>query len=307
MLSEAKQLARTPCILGRILRCAQNDRAWRFVVPFILALTILTPTFATARKNDTDRRLDAAVGVLRREGLVAVRRDQPFPRTTSNFFDRTPEVRRPTVESILNALRTELAPAERADAYVKWQLLSGLPSELDDAGRRSIATALTLAPPPVDLPGANADDQRRWRSTAARLQPAEFAAFKASFDDETRKVAAANEIILIYRNDLAARLGNDGRALRTKLADLCRRAEAGIDIETESNSLLDEIDTWTKSAGESEQKIMRQYLESLLALPERERLIDMSWQDGVVWRTAAVGPDRQRLRASVALMNRRAP
>src|SRR5690242_17033506 len=126
-----------------------------------------------------------------------------------------------TPEVILAALEKSISADPRADAYVKWQLLSGVegkfPEELKARALRVYKMAQFL---PFDHPGKNhADLQRKLQRIGIHNADAEVPINK-DMVEAINQFRLAAEPILSYRDELYARMPGGFETLQMGLSDI---------------------------------------------------------------------------------------
>jgi hypothetical protein len=133
-----------------------------------------------------------------------------------------------TPELILAALEKPISPDPRADAYVKWQLLSGAPSKWPDALKARALKVYRAAPVPKSHPGLDHSgfDRALNRNIGVMNKDAEMPVNK-EVAEKIRQYRDAIEPILSYRDELYARLPVAYDTLVAGLSDVYTRASAG--------------------------------------------------------------------------------
>lgn len=135
-----------------------------------------------------------------------------------------------TDEAILAALDSSVSSNGRESAYIKWQLLSGLPPKVDEKLTSRLARLLTSAPGLIPNPGLDTQTKNQVAGEIGRLQSKDdINTFNTNWLKKVHDTLAPNEVILNYRDDLFMRLPASADSIMAGLKDGCGRANAGID------------------------------------------------------------------------------
>jgi hypothetical protein len=148
-------------------------------------------------------------------------------REESNYFKDHPDAA-VTPEAIAAALQSR-GGDPRTSAYVKWQLLSGLPTagdQLDPAAARQLLAAYRVAPQPYVRPGVAVHEQQKLDVYVQGKKPSDEADIKAYLDTAVSQVARQNRPILNYRDELYRRLPRTPETFAAAMDDLVQRLSA---------------------------------------------------------------------------------
>jgi hypothetical protein len=169
--------------------------------------------------------------------------------TTSPAEGLTPEV-------ILVALERPVTTDPRADAYVKWQLLSGVQGKFPDALKARAIQVYRRAPVPQAHPGmGHADLDRKLSRIGVMKSEAEMPINK-EFGDAINAYRAQIEPILEYRDELLARLPDSYDTYVAALSDVYDRVSRGAPANGMWTTLSGAIRAWALTCDSAAQ--MRQ-------------------------------------------------
>jgi hypothetical protein len=146
-------------------------------------------------------------------------------RGKSDYFKEnpSPEV---TPESVLKGLESTVSGGPAVEAYVKWQLLSGVPGKFpEDLAKRAVAVYRYAPAPPAAHPGLNKKNLTR---AISGLKKEQAAGVQKQFDEKVGEATEANAVFLAYRDELFGRLPQTYEALGAGLEDVSERASRGL-------------------------------------------------------------------------------
>jgi hypothetical protein len=222
--------------------------------PSIHPATTTTTTAATTRpahRNAVAAKvaLRAAVAALTKE-YERFQRDpiQNGLRQSCNYF-----LDHPDPDLAPDVLLAVLANASGGDphlaAYLKWQLLSGLPETPDDeAAAKQLLVAYRSAPLPRARPGASADDQRRLERFTQSARQGDESDIERRLDAAVADVRRLNAPVLAYRDELYRRLPKTPETFAAAMDDLLARANAVADGKDLVKALAKDVRAWLASA-----------------------------------------------------------
>jgi hypothetical protein len=148
-----------------------------------------------------------------------------------------PEV---TPEAVVKALEGSVSGGPAAEAYVKWQLLSGVPAKFpDDLLKRAIAV-YRRAPAPASHPGLN---RRELNRAINGMKRADAAAYQEEMSQAVERLKEQNEPFLEYRDELFARLPARLESFQAGLDDAADRAGRGLN----ANGIFDNVSAGLRS------------------------------------------------------------
>jgi hypothetical protein len=156
-----------------------------------------------------------------------------------------------TAEMIVTALEKPVAGGDaRAEAYVKWQLLSGIEGKFpDDLKARAIKVYMS-APAPFKHPGSDhAGLQKTLNRIGVNKADAEIPINK-DMTEAIEKYRISIEPILAYRDELYARLPGGFDTHRAALADMYARITNGAPTTEFSKTVIAAIRAWALASSE---------------------------------------------------------
>jgi hypothetical protein len=165
-------------------------------------------------------------------------------REKSDYFGKapSPEV---TPPAIVEALERPIPGGPRAEAYVKWQLLSAIPGKFPEDLAKRVLAVYRRAPYPAEHPGL---DRRNLDRTVGGLRKEEMAAANKEFARLIQRLNQANEPILAYRAGLFERLPGGYDEFAAGLADLHLRVSHGLKSDRFFDTVAAGIRSWTIGA-----------------------------------------------------------
>jgi len=143
-----------------------------------------------------------------------------------------------TPDAIMRGLEQSISGGGDVEAYVKWQLLSGIPSSFPPELNKRALAVYRRAPSPFNHPGLN-----KRGLASERIGKGEVGAASKIFGEVLAQNAERNKPILEYRDELFARLTKDGDAMMAGLVDVGDRAGAGLN----ANKAFDNVSAGVKS------------------------------------------------------------
>ena len=216
-----------------------------------------------------------AVKVLTKEARDSIRLKQPFPRTESDYFKKSPG--NVDVVKLFEALIRPIANP-RIDSYVKWQLLSVLPEKLDAKFERAGTKVLLAAPALAPLPGATFTTRDAMNKRIESLKQSDMDAFNQTHRDELKSLIDRSAIVIRYRNELSARLPIAEQCLKARLDELWMRGSYGFDIDAESRVLFDDMRTWKSHADPKQVEQMAITIDDYASRPQPFILDHVEWK-----------------------------
>ncbi|HSI37244.1 MAG: hypothetical protein ACAI43_25735 [Phycisphaerae bacterium] len=164
-------------------------------------------------------------------------------REKSDYFKENPSPDL-TPDAVMRGLEQSVTGGGATEAYVKWQLLSGIPGTFSpDLNKRALAV-YRRAPSPFTHPGM---DKRSLSS--AKIGKGEITAANNEFSAAVAKVAEKNHPILAYRDELYARLDKNGDSAMAGLMDVADRAGAGLKTDAFFDNVAAAIKSWALTGG----------------------------------------------------------
>jgi hypothetical protein len=208
------------------------------------ALPARTP--AEARKA-ADAAVKAAIAELTKEVQAKQKSPQQFKlRTQCDYFKtrKSPDV---TADAIVIAVTHTISTDAFADAYIKWQLLSGITTKVDANQAPTLLAAYRNAPQPYVRPGLEPASKRELDALARAAAQSDVGQINAKLHQQVNQVREANEPILEFRDEAFARLPESADVVIAGLEDGMLRAARGIDSERHMKAALSEASTWSVS------------------------------------------------------------
>jgi hypothetical protein len=169
-------------------------------------------------------------------------------RTSCNYFADHPS-KDLTPEAIFPTLLTSGVGDIRATAYVRWQLLSGLPPKLDDdAAAKQLLAAYRASPGPTPRFGVSADDQQKLDRLVQSAKLADEPDVRAKVDEAVTASRRANGPVLAYREELYRRLPKTPETFAVALDDLSQRNAAVSDAKDLIKAFVADVRAWAASS-----------------------------------------------------------
>ena len=148
-------------------------------------------------------------------------------REKSDYFTQN-KVEGLTPEMILAALEKPIASDPRADAYVKWQLLSGIESRFPDVLKARALKVYRAAPVPHPHPGMDhAGFERVLNRTIGIMSKDKEIPVNAELAEKIKEYRETIEPILSYRDELYSRLPPGYDTLVAGFSDVYIRVSTG--------------------------------------------------------------------------------
>jgi len=162
-------------------------------------------------------------------------------RTKCDYFKTNP-TDEATPEAILKALEGSVAGGPGVESYVKWQLLSGVPGKFpDDLLKRALAV-YHRAPLPEAHPGV--DRRALGRLVNGYNRKEQIAETQTEFNHAVERLKDVNHPILVYRDELFARLPVKLEAIYAGLEDVSERAGQGLNVTGIFDNVSATIRSW---------------------------------------------------------------
>jgi hypothetical protein len=203
-------------------------------------------------------------------------------RTACDYFIEHPAGEIPP-DLIMPALLSASGGDPRVTAYVKWQLLSALPEELDEATARDLIKAYRASPAPIPRPGMTQESQQKMDRLIQGARLPDEPAVIGQIDEIVEAARRDNGPILAYRAELYRRLPRTIDTFAAALDDLSQRAAAVADAKELVKSFCTDVQSW---AGEAESP-----RQTLAALAKTVRLLadtkSPPYYDSIYWRDRA--------------------
>lgn len=206
--------------------------------------------------------IEAADAALHRE-YVAAQKDPAKPdkglREKSDYFlqNPAPELK---PDALLTALTRPISGDPRAAAYVRWQLLSGLPDPLDSHDPRLLTLAIEAyrkAPLPAPHFGLTAADQRQLDALAASARREEDVTINSQVEEAQRKLVRANRYALAYRDEFYRRLPKAPATFLAAFQDADERLKLAAGVRQWMPTVVGDIYAWINSPDADPQSLTK--------------------------------------------------
>ncbi|MGH7214637.1 MAG: hypothetical protein ACREIT_07735, partial [Tepidisphaeraceae bacterium] len=175
--------------------------------------------------------------------------DPDKARTTSDFFTKTPNAEL-TPELVITALEKPIKGGSAPEqTYVKWQLVSALPSMLEDEALvKRLVKVYEKSPKPEPRPGISPKDRQKLdRMVAGAKRDSEFE-LRRKYEAVLEEVRLANVPVLGFRNALFAKLPDNADAVKAGLKDAYERLITASDASSFINLVTGKARIWANGA-----------------------------------------------------------
>jgi hypothetical protein len=268
------------------------------------ATTRAATTRAAFRRGMKNPALDAAIEILTREYQEFLRRPSSSAlRTQSSYFREHPAPELPPDAIVAALLQPRGDP--RLQAYIKWQLLSGLPDLLDDKLAAELFDAYRASPAPIGRPGIS-QLQRQQLDQRVRGRPeAEKSEIELELDAAVSRNDQENRFILAYRDALYQKLPRTIETFAAALADAQQRFEAAADAKSLLKDFDRDVRSWALTAGAAPQSLaaLARAARRLAAEKGPDFYKTLSWNSrrrALVWRKSHADLGDEKALAEVA-------
>lgn len=221
-----------------------------------------------------------AVKVLLKEFEEAQGPNRTLTRKSADYFSK--ETTRPTIDQVFKALDQRFGREARADAYVKWQLLSAVPVTTDEKQVLRLVQAFKRATPPLPNPLLDPRQRSQVEQLASRMRPGSDVDPDLSLRQLSDKYFDANRPLLGYRDDLLARMPVSAGKLQLVWEELALRTKLGIEIGEERDKAMTATNEWAKTARPPELTAISQLL-SRVRGTESDEILRRYKQDKREW------------------------
>jgi hypothetical protein len=238
---------------------------------------------------DDNSLIPAAVKALQAEFDEAQGPNRVLPRSKSDYFSAVSP--KPTADQVWRALESRQSANTRADAYIKWQLLSGFsPDMSDEKTVRRVAALYDRAPAPQRNPLLEPRTRSEIEALGGRLRPGSEDQANDRIRELTDRDYELNRPIFSYRDALLGMLPNVAGRHILVFEEVALRCRLGWASDAMRDRGLTDIRVWSASASAAE---VQQVAESLMRLRrvESDEMPRQLRPDG-----AGLRWDRQRAR-----------
>ncbi len=207
-----------------------------------------------------DELLQEAIDLLLQEFEAGQKGGQPLRQTSDYFNDLAPGDL--PEDAVLRALGRRVSSDPRATAYVRWQLLSGLPPVVAGPSVEGVYRAAQAAPPPLQAFGfARAQKAELDREAPRVRDEAALARLDSRIAAGVEGAVLNNQYILLYRDALYARLPTGAPKIVAGAGEVVARQRAGLDGAAMARQLEDDVIEWLETTPPTDElKLVRDAL-----------------------------------------------
>jgi hypothetical protein len=227
--------------------------------------------------------LQSAIAELTREIQAALRSGKEPPRQQSDYFESKGTSDLPPELVIAALRRPNIGGSDpRVQAYVKWQLLSALPAELDDKAAADLVQAYRDAPSPGPRLGMEKHSRDELDRLIRNARQDDVDQLTERFDEMAATAAKENELMLSYRAALFAKLPPSYDAIAAGFEDLAQRIDMGIEPADQAKAVLKAVETWASGTTSPSAEQLREVAGALKQLEKtegREFYSKLRWSD----------------------------
>ncbi|HEY7088251.1 MAG TPA: hypothetical protein VH518_09195 [Tepidisphaeraceae bacterium] len=207
-----------------------------------ILLMAAAPASKPAAADPQTAIINKAAEDLAREVDTFLHNPEKSIRKEADYFKDNPSPQ-VTPEGILRVLERPLNGDPGLQAYVKWQLLSGVPKVFEDKLAARAGNAYVHAPTPAPRPGVTQADQQALNREMYQNQ-SKMDEVNARYQKQIADFNAAHEPILKYRALLWARLPLTPETLAAGFEDVGARVAAGVRFDDFLDTLLGSARNW---------------------------------------------------------------
>lgn len=186
--------------------------------------------------------LQEAIRVLTSEAEAFLKNGSSSLREKSNYF--APGQVSVSESELLDAMARRISRNSFVDAYVKWQLLSGLPTTISDGHLRLASRVYRSGPDLQRLPGAAPQDQQQMKQAILTAKESDISTINQMWRERTEPVSQVNAMVLRFRDAFSGRLPMSPETIELALADAVLRTEAGLETKKFVESLMARVRAW---------------------------------------------------------------
>jgi hypothetical protein len=209
-----------------------------------LAAGLLCSTVAGAPATKSPE-IDEAVAALKREYAASVRKSDTAPlREQCDYFNEDARAKLP-LEALLAALEKPLPGGDnRQVAYVKWQLLSGLPAELDEPTVARLIKLYLRAPAPTPRYGLSKQDQKQLDGMIPGVRQQDDVKLTDGLEKAAERAAAADKPVIAFRDELYRRVPASKQKFLAAFEDAATRLAAAAQKDKLAEALESDLPGW---------------------------------------------------------------
>ena len=283
-----------------------NCRSWVFPIGLVLVLVMSAQTVTPAcaaevKKADIrkpiapDPKATAAVAnataALVKEATAGLKDKTGKLREKSDYFVEKPSAD-VTPDAILAALEHSLSSDRRMDAYVKWQLLSGVSGRFPEEFVPRAIAVYRRAPELVSHPGLDRTQLTRNLNRMGMMKREKMGEINLSLSASADQVTGENQYVLHYRKELYAHLPVSGDSLLAGLDDIFARVQHGVPAGDMWIAVSGSIQSWSLTADSRQLNSVIQSMVQLLSTIRSDRAkpyVKMEWSEdpknfGMHWK-----------------------
>jgi hypothetical protein len=145
---------------------------------------------------------------------------------------------------LLEAMSRRISRNAFVDAYVKWQLTSGLPTKISDENLRLAVRVFRSAPELQRLPGTTPQEQQQLDQAIQGAKEMDIPTLNEKWRSRVDPVVQMNEMSLNFRDTFGVRLPTNPDTVELLLMDAVQRTEAGLDVKRYTEALMVMIRGW---------------------------------------------------------------
>ena len=233
----------------------------------------LTPVQRT-RADARNPALQAAIADLVKEIEPGLRTGERPPRDQSNYFLGGSDI---PPAAVITALRRPLGGDLRVQSYVKWQLLSALPNDLDEKTSAELLQVYRGAPAPLPRLGIDKQGREDLDRMIRNARENDAERLVEQFEQMDGRVERDNLLILKYRDALFAKLPVNYDAIVAGFDDAAARINAGADAADHGRALCKAIEGWAPDAPPEQLKSVSRALSQLEKKKGQEYYSRLYW------------------------------
>ena len=236
----------------------------------------ITPTQRT-RNDARNPAILAAIVELTKEIEPALRNGERPPRDQSNYFVGGSDI---PPSAVVLALRRPLGGDLRVQSYVKWQLLSALPKDLDERTSAELLQVYRGAPAPFPRLGMDKESRDDLERMIRNARENEAERLVEQFEQMDERVERDNLLILKYRDALFAKLPVSYDAIVAGFDDAAARINVGADAADHVRALCKTVEGWAPNAPPEQLKAVSR------ALGQLEKKKGQEYYSRLYWSTS---------------------
>lgn len=227
----------------------QASAATVVIVCLLIGFAAAPVSAAPPAKTAARAAVDAGIDELRKEYQANQRDPAVTPlRTVCDYFTakKVPAV---PIDAVLTALESKLDGDARAAAYIRWQLLSALPSEVDAAVAARAVEVYRSAALPAPRVGLSAAEQAKLDRLLEGKRNTDDVVFTSELEKAVRVWSQANKYMLAYRDEWYRRLPKNLPTFAAAFRDAFERQNLAAGAEDFSPLVIADVQNWLVTGG----------------------------------------------------------